>query len=95
VVLEISPIMSTGVEANVLPQRSLPLMERNTSFYAAFKAAPNKQEQLQQLARALFLFIKVLQTHEADEELKNSKIHEAEESVNSRSSWTMLSYTRI
>jgi hypothetical protein len=71
-------------------QGSLPLMDRSTSFYGIFKSAPDKQERLKQLERALLLFVKVLKTHEENEHLKASKIQEANKSVNAPSSQQIM-----
>jgi hypothetical protein len=73
--------MSATAKVNTIPhlQGSIPLMEDKIHFYDAFLAAPNKQEKLGQLERALFLFIEVLRKHESDPILKNRKIQQAKE----------------
>jgi hypothetical protein len=81
--------MSVAVEENDIPP-SMPLMEPIPFFYDIFKSAPDKQKKLQQLERALELFIQALSTHEADASLKEDKIKQARRLVIMRKLSTVI-----
>jgi hypothetical protein len=72
--------MSSEAKPKLTPG-AVPLMEP-IRFYSAFRTASSKREKLEQLERALSLFIEVLQKHEINKDLKEGKIQEANKSVN-------------